>query len=273
MEFLDNKYTRWYFSLIDAAKSKNRKKLRKDNPKWIYYERHHITPKCFGGPDDKSNLVLLTAREHFVAHWLLTKMVGSTRQREQMLNAFGKMMHSNKSIKKDIISGWRYERCRLAFSERNSTFMSRLHKGKTVEKAWNKGLTKETSKSIARMAANPERNEKIRKSKLGVPRSEDLKQKLRERKGKARGGAEKGIKFTKEHKANLKKNHKGMTGLKNPAPLAQCENCGVIFNKRAIDQYHNKKCKQPLSGRYKYTWLLNSYKIYDLDELYEILLR
>lgn len=41
-----------------------------------YSERHHIIPKSLGGSNRKSNLVRLTAREHFVAHWLLAKIHG-----------------------------------------------------------------------------------------------------------------------------------------------------------------------------------------------------
>lgn len=36
-----------------------------------YTEKHHILPICLGGPNEAGNLVILTAREHFVAHWLL----------------------------------------------------------------------------------------------------------------------------------------------------------------------------------------------------------
>ena len=39
-----------------------------------YTEEHHIIPKCMGGTDDKGNLVKLTAREHYIAHKLLTKI-------------------------------------------------------------------------------------------------------------------------------------------------------------------------------------------------------
>lgn len=39
-----------------------------------YVERHHAIPRCMGGTDDKSNIVSLTAREHFVAHQLLVKI-------------------------------------------------------------------------------------------------------------------------------------------------------------------------------------------------------
>lgn len=42
-----------------------------------YVEKHHILPKCLGGSDDVNNLVILTAREHFVAHLLLVKIYPS----------------------------------------------------------------------------------------------------------------------------------------------------------------------------------------------------
>ncbi len=43
-----------------------------------YSERHHVLPKALGGSDDSSNLVSLTAREHFVAHLLLARMHGGS---------------------------------------------------------------------------------------------------------------------------------------------------------------------------------------------------
>lgn len=64
--FLNNKYTRWYLQLVANA-------LRRERPP-IYCERHHIIPRCLGGTDVSDNIALLTAREHFVAHLLLTKM-------------------------------------------------------------------------------------------------------------------------------------------------------------------------------------------------------
>lgn len=38
------------------------------------FEVHHIVPRCLGGNDSTSNLVKFTFREHYVAHWLLTKI-------------------------------------------------------------------------------------------------------------------------------------------------------------------------------------------------------
>ncbi len=39
-----------------------------------YVEKHHIIPKCMNGTNEKNNLVKLTAREHFLIHWLLHEM-------------------------------------------------------------------------------------------------------------------------------------------------------------------------------------------------------
>ena len=42
-------------------------------PSTIYTEKHHIIPRSEGGADTDENLVELTAREHFLAHYLLAK--------------------------------------------------------------------------------------------------------------------------------------------------------------------------------------------------------
>lgn len=47
---------------------------RKESPPQGYSEKHHIVPKCLGGTDCKSNIVILSGREHFVAHQLLAKI-------------------------------------------------------------------------------------------------------------------------------------------------------------------------------------------------------
>ena len=39
-----------------------------------YKELHHVLPRCMGGGNEDSNLVYLTAKEHFVAHQLLVKI-------------------------------------------------------------------------------------------------------------------------------------------------------------------------------------------------------
>lgn len=62
----------------------------KERPKPnCYTERHHIVPKSLGGSNEKSNIAILTAREHFLCHWLLIKMFAKgTMERNKMLLAF-----------------------------------------------------------------------------------------------------------------------------------------------------------------------------------------
>lgn len=60
-------YKRIYFQII---------RNRLDNPlcSSIYGEEHHIIPRSLGGSNDKNNLVRLTAREHYICHFLLYKI-------------------------------------------------------------------------------------------------------------------------------------------------------------------------------------------------------
>lgn len=68
-----------YDNIIRKAKSEKRKRLNKNDSNYVYYEKHHILPRCLNGSDDKSNLVLLTAREHFIYHKLLMHIYSNNR--------------------------------------------------------------------------------------------------------------------------------------------------------------------------------------------------
>ena len=59
-----------------------------------YFETHHKVPVSLGGTDDKSNLVDLTAREHYIAHLLLVKIYEKGEDKSKyrkMLYAFNCM--------------------------------------------------------------------------------------------------------------------------------------------------------------------------------------
>lgn len=70
-------YANIYNSIIDRALNRDwysKKKKSGKNHTECYTETHHIIPKCLGGSNSKDNLAVLTAKEHFIAHYLLTKM-------------------------------------------------------------------------------------------------------------------------------------------------------------------------------------------------------
>ena len=72
------------------------------------HERHHITPRSLGGSNDKSNIAVLTYREHFLAHWLLTKFIDE-HGLKKMLYALWKITHKSSDNLGRIVSGWQYE--------------------------------------------------------------------------------------------------------------------------------------------------------------------
>jgi hypothetical protein len=56
-----------------------------------YAEVHHIVPRSLGGSDDADNLIRLTARQHFIAHWILARALGGSASRAFfMMSNFGK---------------------------------------------------------------------------------------------------------------------------------------------------------------------------------------
>jgi hypothetical protein len=81
--FLQNKYSDWYFNIINKAMT-----LKRD----CYVEKRHIRPVNLGGSSDISNLVELTAGEHFICHWLLVKMTQS-HDKIKMARALHLMMY------------------------------------------------------------------------------------------------------------------------------------------------------------------------------------
>ena len=119
-------YEKVYYSIINYA-------LRKtlSGQRWKgdgnYYEKHHIIPRCLNGIDDNKNLVLLTAREHFICHWLLFKRFkNNIKLRPKLLKAWFMMTVNSKTIKRQIISSRYYEKYRTEMSK----IMHKLQSGK-----------------------------------------------------------------------------------------------------------------------------------------------
>lgn len=190
--FIDNKYTKFYLSIINKATTEERTKLKRSNPNFVYYERHHIIPRCIGGEDHVNNLVLLTAREHFLCHWLLTKMVFNGQWIYKLSEAFGAMSMTKRSLRN--LSSKQFEISRryqgLASSHRNTgVAKSDDHKRKISQanRGFNKGKSfdeihgTEKADLIRQKMSNAERPpipedviEKRRKSNTGKKRDESF---------------------------------------------------------------------------------------------------
>lgn len=180
--FLTNKYTNYYYGIINRAKCQSRIKSKE-----TYFEAHHIIPECLGGVET----VLLTAKEHFICHWLLTKMFDDHRK-YKMFKAFSKMYigHKNSRYKPSFA----YELAKKMNAEATSFFQ--------------KGRSKPVGFS-----------EKCRKIRTGQKWSEKTKQKISDNHADVTG--ENNPMFGKTHSqitkekmsAKAKENNKGQ---KNP---------------------------------------------------------
>jgi|AntAceMinimDraft_18_1070375.scaffolds.fasta_scaffold43396_2 hypothetical protein len=89
-----------YTNLISNSINENRIKHN-----GIYYENHHIIPKCINEDNNENNLVLLTAKEHYLAHKLLTFIYPNNRK---IILALHMMMNVTRNFEKIKISSRDY---------------------------------------------------------------------------------------------------------------------------------------------------------------------
>ncbi len=95
-----------------------------NNPNNSITENHHILPKSMGGSDHSSNLISLTPRQHYLAHWMLWK---AYKNKEMTVAFFSMSNRSNQYRKKDFVPNSRiYEKVRIDFLKEMSTSSKKL---------------------------------------------------------------------------------------------------------------------------------------------------
>jgi hypothetical protein len=158
MIFIDNRYTLIYYRIIQNAIEREYTKDGK--------ERHHIIPESFfnnrsrlgpkgwliGDPEDSSNIVFLTPREHAFCHKLLVRMT-TGKMKSKMILAIWRMLNSKH---KKLFSSRDYEKYRLLFID--------------SIKGMNTGKRKPLSQ---------EHKSKISKSSKGIPKTEVAKNNMK----------------------------------------------------------------------------------------------
>lgn len=131
-----------------------------------YYERHHIVPRSMGGSDKQSNIVSLTARQHYLAHWLLYKV-----HRNSAMATAWYFMRIHSSGKRYVSSSFEYAR-KAHIKHLVGRKLSDEHK----EKIRLAGIGRSGTKRQREAAANSNRNrewseearEKASKAKKGI---------------------------------------------------------------------------------------------------------
>lgn len=123
-------YLNLYKKIIKRAKKENRIKMKKTDNNFIYYENHHIIPKCLCKNKLWSNFsynkVLLTAKEHFICHLLLTKIYPSS----EILWAFRRMEYNPKNGERIYSKMFDIYRGKYKHNEETKKLLSNINSGK-----------------------------------------------------------------------------------------------------------------------------------------------
>jgi len=209
MIFINNKYTNIYFNIITSAHTRD--------TLTGYTERHHIIPKSLGGTNKKDNLVVLSAREHFICHWLLTKMVTGDDLRKM-----------NHAIWRMLVQGRDYQ---LRYKPNSHTYESLRKRYGSLRK----GVTTpdEVKKKISK--ANKGRLKGENNPMYGNTHTAESRKKISE-KAQGRTPWNLGVTHTDEVKQK-------MSILALQRTKYKCEHCGVECVKCNYNRWHGDNCR------------------------------
>jgi len=221
-----NKYEKWYSGIIENARN------RKTDE---YTETHHILPRSLGGSDTPDNLVDLTAREHFMCHWLLTKM-HTGQARGKMINALYMMQGQGpyQTRYKSKITSRIYKNLR----EEYAVYISNLNKGR-------KQPPEEKARQIAAITGrkrapfseewkeNLSKNHKSKNPDYNTAHSEETRKKIGDKlRGKKQDPARVAARAEKQRSLNMKREKK------------LCPHCNREVAVNGYARWHGDNCKE-----------------------------
>lgn len=211
-------YKRIYDSIIKNARSK----IYED-----YTEKHHILPKCIGGNNNLDNIIVFSAKEHFICHLLLAKIYG------------GKLIHAAHMMS----NMGRYGSKQYTWlKEEHAHLMSLTHRGKIVSKetkqkqsdSWTKERRSNFSRKMKGRKRSKEHTEKIRQKLIGKKHTEEHKRNI--------SIGNKGIKngmFGKTHTKDARKRMSDANKIK-----VSCPHCGKEGGVAIMQRWHFNNCKE-----------------------------
>jgi hypothetical protein len=251
-----NKYKKWYDQIIANGLA----------VKLPGYERHHILPKSLGGSDNESNLIYITSREHFICHWLLTKIYPIGEEHWKMLNALRMMRAENKNqyryntkITSRVYAKIKEEYAKLQserYSGENNPFFGKSH---TKEA---KQIISDANTGENNAMKRIEEREKMRQLKIGKKRdpfSDEWKAKMSES-ASGENNSRYGVTLTDEIKKKIGDKMKGrkqspetiakkaeaIRGLKREKKL--CPHCNELVAVNGYARWHGDNCKKRKSA-------------------------
>ena len=198
-----------------------------------YCEVHHIVPRSLGGSDDIDNLIRLTARQHFVAHWMLARALGGSASRAFfMMSNFGKYGKVNSKT---------YAIARQEYAEQ----ISQQLKGKPSQCLFSEETKQKMREAKLGRSLREETKQKLRIAMLGQKRGPEFAVKVSEAKrGKSNGRL--GYKVAEETKKRIGDAQRGelnhMSGRKHTPETR--EKMRIAHMKRNKPQEYLRWCEE-----------------------------
>lgn len=208
-----------------------------------YTETHHIIPRCVGGDDSKSNLVRLSAKQHFVAHHLLFKIYGGLK----LAHAWYSMCRVGKGQEARMVNARLFGRAR----ETRSKLLSESSMGRMNHfygKTHNEESRQKMSKAQKDLKLWEKRSDAHRHALLASqkkPKTDDHKSKIG-RKGMIMLQHTETGEIVRVDKKDARAASEDWVNPRKLSPETRylCLHCGILTTPANLKRWHNDKCKQ-----------------------------
>lgn len=210
-------YTKIYNQIIERSKTEVRARGCS-----TYYEAHHIIPRCLGGSNAKANITLLTAREHFLCHWLLHRIHPTNTK---LTHAFFMMCYAKGK------GQYRYTPSSRALLEAKKALAA--VRSKTM-KGSNNPMYGKKRPDLSLYNSTVKRG--VPSGKKGIPKP-NVSGELHPMYGKH---------HTPDARRKMSETKKGV-----PQPRLMCPHCGTVGGNSNMKRYHFNRCK-------KFVFVLNN---------------
>lgn len=231
-------FKKTYDSLIESRKYRGTTKKPGDG-----FNRHHIIPKCLGGTNDLDNIVLLTFREHIIAHQLLHRIYPDNNS---LTYAFLRMIQSSHSDRKDNRYKTDKNGNKIPFTTRELEELKKKSSKHLSKVNTGKRHTEETKKKISLNKKGKTYGIDVRLKLSEIRMGHEVSQETKDKISKARVG----IEFTEEHKNKLSNYRKGISlseeakekisGKNNKSSKTIIDPTGMEFvSKKECSKFHN----------------------------------
>ena len=194
-----------------------------------YCEVHHIAPRSLGGSDDADNLVKLTARQHYIAHWMLARAFGGSASRAFfMMSGFGKYGQVNSAT---------YQIARKEYAEQ----VSKQLKGKPSQCQFSDQTKQKMREAKLGRSLCEETKQKLRIAMLGKKRGPEFAAKVSEAK-RGRGNGRIGFVVSEETRNRISDANRNR-------PIIVCPHCDKsVKDHGGAKRWHFDKCKERIAA-------------------------